>query len=225
MNIIAIIPARGGSKGLPHKNVLHFNGEPLVVHSINFAKECSLVNNVYVSTDDDEIASISTHSGASIIQRPLELSGDSATTESAIEHALSTMKVKPDIIILLQPTSPFRPKNSLKVALDKFIKNNFDSLLSISPTHRFFWAIDENDNIDAKYDYLNRPRRQELDREKISFIENGSLYIFTYDHFRTIKNRLGGKIGYIEFDEKYSHEIDTELDFKFLEALVKNEFN
>jgi N-acylneuraminate cytidylyltransferase len=225
MNIITIIPARGGSKGLPRKNVLLFDGEPLVVHSINYAKECSLVNTVYVSTDDEEIASIASHSGASIIQRPLELSGDSATTESAIEHVLSTLKVKPDIIILLQATSPFRPKNSLKVALDKFIQNDFDSLLSISPTHRFFWSIDEHDNINAKYDYLNRPRRQDLKKENIRFIENGSLYVFTYDHFTSVKNRLGGKIGYIEFDEKYSHEIDTKLDFKFLEALMKNESN
>jgi len=225
MNIIAIIPARGGSKGLPHKNVLPFNGKPLVVHSINYAKECSLVNTVYVSTDDDEITSISSHSGATIIQRPLELSGDSATSESAIEHVLSTFKIKPDIIILLQATSPFRPKNSLKVALDKFIQNDFDSLLSISPTHRFFWSIDGNDNINPKYDYLNRHRRQDLKKENIRFVENGSLYIFTYDHFTSVKNRLGGKIGYIEFDEKYSHEIDTELDFKFLEALVKNESN
>jgi len=225
MNIIVIIPARGGSKGLPRKNIRSFNNIPLVVHSINYAKECNLVDTIYVSTDDDEIASISSEYGATIIERPQELSGDSATTESAIDHVLSTLEAKPEIIILLQPTSPFRPKNSLKIALDKFIQNNFDSLLSISPTHHFFWSIDENDNINAKYDYLNRPRRQDLKKENIRFVENGSLYIFTYNHFKSMKNRLGGKIGYIEFDEKYSHEIDTALDFKFLEALVKNESN
>ncbi|MBT5078112.1 MAG: acylneuraminate cytidylyltransferase family protein, partial [Candidatus Marinimicrobia bacterium] len=111
------------------------------------------------------------------------------------------------------------------VALDKFIKNNFDSLLSISPTHNFFWSIDKNDNINPKYNYLNRPRRQDLKKDEMSFVENGSLYIFTYEHFLSVKNRLGGKIGYIEFDEKYSHEIDTKLDFKILEALAKNESN
>ena len=225
MNIIVIIPARGGSKGLPRKNIRSFNNIPLVVHSINYAKECNLVDTIYVSTDDNEIASISSEYGATIIERPQELSGDSATTESAINHVLSTLEAKPEIIILLQPTSPFRPKDSLKIALDKFIQNNFDSLLSISPTHHFFWSIDENDNINAKYDYLNRPRRQDLKKENIRFVENGSLYIFTYNHFKSMKNRLGGKIGYIEFDEKYSHEIDTALDFKFLETLVKNESN
>ena len=225
MNIIAIIPARGGSKGLPRKNVLPFDGEPLVVHSIKYAQNCELINTVYVSTDDDEISSISSRAGASIIQRPLELSGDTATTESAIEHVLSTLKAKPDIIVLLQVTSPFRPKKKLKEALGKFINNDFDSLLSISPTHRFFWSVDGNDNIHPKYDYLNRPRRQDFKKTDIQFVENGSLYIFTYDHFTSVKNRLGGKIGYIEFDEQYSHEIDTELDFKFLEALAKNESN
>ena len=138
---------------------------------------------------------------------------------------LSTLKAKPDIIVLLQVTSPFRPKKKLKEALGKFINNDFDSLLSISPTHRFFWLVDGNDNIHPKYDYLNRPRRQDFKKTDIQFVENGSLYIFTYDHFTSVKNRLGGKIGYIEFDEQYSHEIDTELDFKFLEALAKNESN
>ena len=225
MNIITIIPARGGSKGLPRKNVLLFNGEPLVAHSIKYAQNCELINTVYVSTDDDEISSISSSADATIIQRPLELSGDTATTESAIIHAISMMDSKPDIIVLLQATSPFRPKNSLKEALEKFIKNDFDSLLSISPTHRFFWSVDGNDNISPKYDYLNRPRRQDLKRTDTQFVENGSLYIFTYAHFLSIKNRLGGKIGYIEFAEKYSHEIDTKLDFKILEALAKNESN
>ena len=224
-NIIAIIPVRGGSKGLPRKNVLPFNGKPLVVHSINYAKECSLVDTTYVSTDDHEISLVSSNSGASIINRPSELSGDTASTESAIEHTLSTLEIKPDIIVLLQATSPFRPKNSLKKALEKFIKYDYDSLLSISPTHQFFWEVDGNNNINPKYDYLNRPRRQDLKRADTQFVENGSLYIFTYDHFTSVKNRLGRKIGYIEFDEQYSHEIDTDLDFKILEALAKNESN
>ena len=72
---------------------------------------------------------------------------------------------------------------------------------------------------------MNRPRRQDLKKVEMPFVENGSLYIFTYEHFISLKNRLGGKIGYIEFNEKYSHEIDTELDFNFLEAMVKNESN
>ena len=221
MNIITIIPARGGSKGLPRKNVLSFNGEPLVVHSIKYAQNCELINTVYVSTDDDEISSISSRAGASIIQRPLELSGDTATTESAIEHALSTLKITPDIIVLLQATSPLRPMNSLNSAIDIFISGKYDSLLSISPTHRFFWKIENDDTAKAEYDFMNRPRRQDITKDDIRYIENGSIYIFTREHFENTGNRLGGKIGYIEFPEEYSYEIDTELDFIFLDNLLK----
>ena len=225
MNIIAIIPARGGSKGVPKKNIKNFNGEPLVVHSIKYAQCCNLINEIYVSTDDEEISSISSDYGASIIKRPSDLSGDFATTESAIKHAINSLQKLPDIIVLLQPTSPYRPKNSLTDALSKFIENKYDTLLSISPTHRFIWSIDKFDNINPKYDYLNRPRRQDIKKTDTNFIENGSLYIFTYKHFLSSNNRLGGKIGYIEFDENFSYEIDTEFDFKFLEALVKDETN
>ncbi len=225
MNIIALIPARGGSKGIPKKNIKLFNGEPLVNHSIKYAKNCNLIDKIYVSTDDEEISLISSKAGASVIKRPINISGDNATTESAIKHTLKSLSKKPDIIVLLQPTSPYRPKGSLQEALDKFIDNDYDSLLSISPTHRFIWSIDKKNNLKASYDFLKRPRRQDLKTSEINFIENGSLYIFKYESFLLSENRLGGKIGYVEFDEEFSHEIDTYYDFKFLEGLVKNEKN
>lgn len=225
MNIIALIPARGGSKGIPKKNIKLFNGEPLVNHSIKYAKNCNLIDEIYVSTDDEEISLVSSKAGASVIKRPINISGDNATTESAIKHTLKSLSKKPDIIVLLQPTSPYRPKDSLKEALNKFIDNDYDSLLSITPTHRFIWSIDKKNNLKASYDFLKRPRRQDLKRSEINFIENGSLYIFKYESFLLSENRLGGKIGYVEFDEEFSHEIDTYYDFKFLEGLVKNETN
>ena len=225
MNIIALIPARGGSKGIPKKNIKLFNGEPLVNHSIKYAKNCNLIDEIYVSTDDEEISLVSSKAGASVIKRPINISGDNATTESAIKHTLKSLSKKPDIIVLLQPTSPYRPKDSLKEALNKFIDNDYDSLLSITPTHRFIWSIDKKNNLKASYDFLKRPRRQDLKTSEINFIENGSLYIFKYESFLLSENRLGGKIGYVEFDEEFSHEIDTYYDFKFLEGLVKNETN
>jgi len=104
INIVALIPARGGSKGVLGKNIRKFNGKPLITHSIEYAKSCNLVNSVYVSTDDENISVISSDSGAKIIDRPSKISGDTATTESAIEHAISTLKITPDIIVLLQAT-------------------------------------------------------------------------------------------------------------------------
>ncbi len=218
MNIFCIIPARGGSKGLPRKNIRPFLGEPLITHSIKYGLSSELVTRVFVSTDDAEIGEISTRSGASIIQRPAELSGDNASTESAITHAFSCWEeagIIPDIVVLLQATSPLRPKGSLDMALTHFLDLGFDSLLSISPTHRFFWRIDGK-QAKAEYDYINRPRRQDMTEADIRYVENGSLYIFSRTHFLKHGNRLGGNIGYTVFPEEYSVEIDTELDLKLL---------
>ncbi len=222
MNIYCIIPARGGSKGVPQKNIRPFLGEPLITHSIQYALSASLVTGVFVSTDDDHIAEISQQAGAEIIPRPAKFATDNATTESAIVHAVQWWQKhnrSPDIIVLLQATSPLRPQGSLDKALQHFQDQGFDSLLSISPTHRFFWKVD-GPIAQAEYDYLNRPRRQDMTEADIRHVENGSLYIFTRKHFSMTNNRLGGRIGYTVFPEEYSLEIDTELDFKLLENIA-----
>ena len=221
-NITAIIPARGGSKGIQNKNIKEFAKKPLIVHTIEYAFESKLINEVVVSTDNNKISIIAKDAGAAIINRPPELSTDTSSTESAIEHYIDTAKSKPDIIVLLQATSPIRPKGSLDKALKCFQLGGYDSLLSICPTHRFFWRVKDDETIHAEYDYLNRPHRQDLIRKNIRFIENGSLYIFTVKHFEKTSNRLGGKIGYVELPEKYSLEIDSLLDFKFTEQIYND---
>ena len=223
MKIICLIPARGGSKGLPGKNIKSIAGKALIVHSIDYALHCPMIDIVYVSTDDNKIANISKKAGAHIILRPDELSGDNASSESAISHALSEIENKfdtPDIVVFLQATSPHRPKGSLEKILNYFIKGQFDSLLTLSPTHRFFWKIKEGKTI-AEYDYLNRPRRQDMKIEDISYVENGSVYVFTSKHFKETANRLGGKIGSYIFDEQFAYEIDSELDFQWLEKQMQ----
>jgi len=221
MIIDAFIPARGGSKGIPKKNLINFLGKPLIVHSINYAKNCNLISNIYVSTDNEEISNEAKLNGAKVINRPKELADDSATTESAIEHYLQNIDYIPDLIVLLQPTSPHRPANSLELSINKLIENNYDSLLSISPTHKFFWNV-HNDIAKPLYDYKNRPRRQDLNSKNINFVENGSLYLFTSDLFLKEKNRLGGKIGSIIFDEQFSVEIDTPNDLHILRVICSN---
>ena len=217
--IIAFIPARGGSKGVPGKNIKNLGGKPLIVHSIEYAQQSQYINEIIVSTDCKEIQEISMKSGAKIINRPYELADDLSTTESAIEHFINQTEYIPEIIILLQPTSPIRPKNSLDYAIKYFQNGGYDSLLSVCPTHRFFWKIKSNNIINPEYDFENRPRRQDLSRNKMNFIENGSLYIFTTQHFNKTGNRLGGKIGYVEWPESYSLEIDVPLDFILAESI------
>ena len=220
INIIAIIPARGGSKGIPGKNIKNFEGKPLISHSIEYAKDSKLIHDVYVSTDDTQIAHISRTAGAKIITRPPELATDTSTTESAIKHALNNIDNLPDIIILLQPTSPLRPKKSLDIIINKFIDGKYDSLLSLSPSNNFFWKIN-SEGIRAEYDYLNRKRRQDINKDEKKYFENGSVYVFTREHFESTNNRLGGNIGHVIFPEEYGFEIDVPKDLIILEQLSR----
>lgn len=223
MKTVAFIPARGGSKGVPGKNVKPFMEKPLIVHSIEQALASDGVEGVYVSTDDAEIASISENAGATVIWRPAELSGDTATSESALAHGFEYFEengIGAERMVFLQCTSPLRPENGIDEALKRFDEGQCDTMLSISPTHRFFWRT-EGEIATPEYDVLNRPRRQDMKPEDIRFVENGSLYIFTKAHFESVGNRLGGKMGYVVFDEEYSLEIDTELDFLILEKIAE----
>jgi N-acylneuraminate cytidylyltransferase len=220
-NIIAIIPARGGSKGIPKKNITNFLNKPLITHTIEYAKKSILVDNIYVSTDDEDICKLSLDSGIQVINRPGNLSNDTASTESALLHALDNIKTKPDAIVLLQPTSPLRPKGSLDKAIKHFFSEKYDSLLSISPTHRFFWET-KNKTAIPKYNYKKRPRRQDIPLDEIKYVENGSLYISTYDNLISNQNRLGGNIGFIIFNEQYSYEIDTPTDLKILTSIAQD---
>ena len=195
----------------------------MINHTIQYALGSKSVDRVFVSTDDDEISQISKAAGAEIIPRPTELAGDTATTESAISHAIEWWRrenLTPDIIVLLQATSPLRPHGSLDEALEKFKAGGFDSLLSISPTHRFFWKVDGEEAL-AEYDFMNRPRRQDMTISDIRYVENGSVYIFSTSHFDRTGNRLGGKIGYTIFPEEFSPEIDIPSDFSLLEEIAE----
>jgi len=221
--IAALIPARGGSKGIDRKNIRSFLDKPLLVHSIEYAKSCRLVDEIFVSTEDTEIGGIAEQSGARVIWRPMDLADDTATTESAIKHALAEMLHRGlgcDVVALLQATSPLRPEHSLKQALKDFVEGGFDSMLSITPIHPFFWRV-KGEKAVAEYNYLQRPQRQNMKREDIRYLENGSVYIFTSRHFQEVGNRLGGKIGYTLFDKEYSHDIDSWDDFRFVEQIAR----
>ena len=119
---MAVIPARGGSKGLPRKNILDIAGRPLITHTVAHALGASVIDRVYVSTDDAEISEIASEAGAVVIDRPIELSGDQATTEQALEHALAIMleeyNLEPEILVLLQCTSPIRGSEDIDAAVE-----------------------------------------------------------------------------------------------------------
>ncbi|MEP1385362.1 MAG: acylneuraminate cytidylyltransferase family protein [Paraglaciecola sp.] len=218
MNIICIIPARGGSKGIPKKNIQSLAEKPLIQHSIQQAKDAEGISAVYVTTDDEVIASIATQVGSQVITRPESLSGDTASSESALLHALTEIEQKGEVdyVVFLQCTSPFRAATDIDNAINIIRSENSDSLLSVVDNHRFLWRNTNNGAESINYDFQNRPRRQDME---VQYMENGSIYIFKPWVLKELNNRLGGKVSIYVMDEKSAIDIDTAYDFKLAKAI------
>jgi N-acylneuraminate cytidylyltransferase len=170
---IAIIPARGGSKRLPNKNSLLFGGIPLLAHSIRYAQANStIIDEVYVSTDDEKIKEIALQFGAKIIDRPAAISGDLEPTITSLQHVLKSVKYKIENVFLLQPTNPLRPKNLLKECFNTFQNSNFDSLFTVTANHQKLGKISDDKFI--PFNYKIGQRSQDLEP---LYFENGLLYI------------------------------------------------
>src|SRR4030042_3945729 len=216
---VAIIPARGGSTGIPRKNIFMINGLPLIHYTIQAALDAQIEGlEVYVSTEDSEIAKISTQYGIHIIDRPSELSMDTTSTEAVIIHALEILTMGSFIaspIILLQATSPLRSAREIEAAYECFILTGADSLLSVNLDHGLYWS-GSPDQPKPEYDIRNRPRRQDMSP---LYRENGALYITKPEIYLKYKNRLGGKIILYPMDSLSSVDIDEPTDIKIAQCL------
>jgi N-acylneuraminate cytidylyltransferase len=221
--LISIIPARGGSRGIPRKNVIPINGIPLVNYTIRASIHSRHVGRTIVSTDDDEIAAVAAGNGAEVFMRPAGLAADDTPTEPVIGHVLAALKEKegysPEYICLLQPTSPLRVSEDIDKAFQQIIEESSDSLLSACDSHSFLWKKGDSSAVPINYDFSKRPRRQEIEQYR----ENGAIYIFKNDLFSNSNNRLGGKISIYLMDESRSVEIDNEFDLKFVEYIMSQQ--
>jgi CMP-N,N'-diacetyllegionaminic acid synthase len=222
-NVVAIIPARGGSRGIPRKNIQKLAGKPLIAYTIEAAQQSGVIDRVIVSTEDDEIAAIAGEYGAEIVKRPAALATDEAPTEPTLLHVVKhleeTENYKADIIILLQATSPMREGAHIKEALQRFLGNGYDSLLSVCPSHTFLWKTNKDRAMPVNYDFKNRPRRQDAQPQ---YRENGAIYITDHKILVGEHNRLGGKIGLYVMQEEVSLEIDNAFDFWLCEQVLLN---
>jgi CMP-N,N'-diacetyllegionaminic acid synthase len=226
MSFLSIIPARGGSKSIPRKNLRIVAGKPLIVWSIEQARAAKLLDRVVVSTDDEEIANVARSAGAEVpFLRPADLATDTAPTEPVLLHALDWLEknddYRPEAVLLLQPTCPVRKAGTLDRALKLFDDRKADSLVGAREIHPFLWRGIESP--EASYDFMNRPRRQEVAETDQLFEETGSIYITRTEFLRRTGNRLGGKIALFRMDGDESWDVDVEADLRVVDALLSME--
>ena len=219
--ILAVIPARGGSKGIPGKNICEISGKPLIAYSIEAALQATLVDRVVVSTDDQAIADVSIQYGAEVIQRPADISGDLASSESALLHVLDQEEnCLPDLLVFLQCTSPLTLPSDIDGTITALLENEADSAFAAAPFHYYVWSQGvDGDMIGINHDKKNRLMRQQRQDQ---FIETGAVYVMRVPGFIEKKHRFFGKTVMYEIPEERCFEIDEPVDLLIAEQMIKN---
>ena len=215
MKVVAIIPARGGSKGIPSKNVYPFNGKPLICWCIEAALQAELVDQVVVSTDDAEIAGVSRAAGATVVMRPDDISTDIASSEDALIHVLEQLDKQPELTVFLQCTSPLTQSIDIDNCIQKLLDASADSAFTATESHRFLWKnCDHAKGIN--HDGAERKRRQDLEKE---YAENGAVYVMRTESFLQARHRFFGKTVISEMPSTRTWEIDNLEDIQVAAAL------
>lgn len=222
MNILSIIPARGGSTGIPMKNLRKLNGKPLLFYSIKSSLNSRFITRTIVSTDNLKIAKYALSQKAEVIKRPKKLANNKAPIEPTMKHVLAILERKeryrPDLIVLLHNTSPLRTSKHIDEAISQFIQKKYDSMLSGYRSHQFLWKKRGDLVCPINYDPAKRPNRQQI---KTEFIENGAIYITTYKNFIKTFVRISGKTGMYVMPEELSVDINNESDLILASNILK----
>ena len=224
LEILCIIPARGGSKGIPRKNLQTLAGKPLIIHSLDNAKNSKYINRIIVSTNDREIASLVVNNGCEFVNRPKKISGDRASSEEALLHVLRQINrsesYEPDVIVFLQCTSPLISSKDIDDTIEIFLNENADSALTVAPFHHFLWKREQNgDLVGINHDKLKRLRRQDIIPHQ--YIETGAVSILNREKFTKYKHRFFAKIAINVLPNEKAVEIDNIMDFQIAEILLK----
>ncbi|MGW6803057.1 cytidylyltransferase domain-containing protein [Streptomyces sp. NPDC055039] len=229
MTVLAVIPARGGSKGVPAKNLAPVGGVPLVVRAVRACLAARRVTDVVVSTDDAAIADAARSAGAEVVLRPAAIAGDTATSEAAVLHAMDAYGAMrgrtAEVVLLVQCTSPFITADDLDGVAGAVTEDGADSALTVAPTHGFIWRQDSAGSADAgasggygvNHDKANRPRRQDRPQE---YLETGAAYAMRAEGFRAAKHRFFGHTALVSTDPARVLEIDDPHDLARARALA-----
>ena len=215
---ISIIPARGGSKSLPRKNIKKFLGKPLIAYTIEAAKKAKKLGRIFVSTEDKEIAKVAKKYGAEVIDRPIELAADDTPTYKVLQHAVRKIG-NVETVVTLQPTSPIRDPKDIDRAIE-MLKDN-DSVASVCEIdYHPYWTKKIESGLLVPFVASDKEyyRRQDMPK---AYRLNGAIYV-TKSNVIMVKNSIfGEKVIPLVMDEMHSIDIDTELDFLAAEAALK----
>ncbi len=218
---VAIIPARGGSKGIPRKNLRRVGGVPLVARAVDAAVRCPSIHRVVVTTDDPDIAAVAAEWGAEIVQRPAELAGDQTSSEGGLLHALGELEargVDVGVVAFLQATSPFIDVDALDAAVRSVRSRRRDSVFSAVETFGFLWRKGVGDAAEAvNHDADVRLRRQDRSPD---YLETGAFYVMRAAGFRAVRHRFFGSIGVAAVPARTAIEIDTPEELEIACALA-----
>jgi CMP-N,N'-diacetyllegionaminic acid synthase len=227
-NVLAVIPARGGSKGIPGKNIRAFAGKPLIVHSIEASLSCPLITKTVVSTDDDKIAEIAQANGAHIIRRPDELAADTSLVIDAIKHAVREVEKAGetvDVVLLLEPTSPLRRAEDIVECINVLLENKADSVATFTPANispNRLWRVTGEvvePFIEGAIPWLPRQKQPK------AFELTGQIYGLTRKILFAREDSistLAGKIYPVITPRDTALDIDTEFDFMLAEKVMEH---
>lgn len=218
--VLGLVPARGGSKGIPGKNITDLAGDPLIAYSIEAGNESNVIDSVVVSTDDEEIAAVAEECGARVpFQRPPDLATDESPTSPVVAHALETLAERGetyDDIVLLQPTSPLRTGAHIDEAYDLYTSEEADSLISAYPTTETRWGITGNGAVQLNYKVEGK-RRQDREPE---YVVNGAIYVTDVEEYRESEELITGTTVIYEMNEIDSIDIDVPFDLWLAEQIL-----
>lgn len=218
-----IIPARGGSVGIPRKNIIDLAGKPLIAWTLEAATAAVSIDDIFVSTEDDEIAEISRQYGASVIERPPELAGNDTTTEPVLLHALEHLEqvngIPPEFFIFIQCTSPLLSAADIDACVEMLISDEADSVVAVSEGSYYLWR----EFSDGTAQPVNHDPSIRLPRQLAGpqFRETGAVYAIRTEAFRAEKTRYCGRTALMKMPESRAFEIDTHEDLLVLQAIIR----